>query len=125
MSLSYEAIKERLEQIESDLGEKQEPYAEAAEEYYRHLPKWNLEEAKAMLQAEGSTVSEKRANAHAFLARTQNELYHDHMQKQAEYEGHRAAIRVLEARSMIGMALLKAETREQPNVSPQWSGAAA
>lgn len=126
MSLSHVQIKERLEEIEEDLGKRQEPYAKAAEDYYRHLPRWNLEEAKAMLQADGGTVSEKRANAHDFLARTQPELYHDHMQREAVYQGHRAAIRVLEARSMIGMSLLRAETREQPSMGqPSWTGAAA
>lgn len=93
-------IQERLQQIEEDLGHRQNAYASAAENWYRILRTREHEHAVEFMKAEGQVTERKQQAAErtALIG----------MAEEAEYEGLKAAIRVMEARATIGMALLKA-----------------
>ena len=93
-------IQERLEQIEQDLGNRQNLYEEAAERWYRILRDREHQHALAFIKAEGNTTERREYAKHqtALIGRVE----------EAEYEGLRAAIKVMETRATIGMALLKA-----------------
>jgi hypothetical protein len=112
MSLTYTQIVDRLEQIEIDFGERQEPFAEAAERFHKLTREYELRLARAMVAAQGKTATEKKAQALIAIAASDDSLYQDLKEAEGDYEGARAAVRVLENRSMIGMSLLKGASRE-------------
>ncbi len=96
-------IQERLEAIERDLGNRQNLYAEAAEKWHRILRDREHKHAIAFMSAAGNTT-ERREHA-----KQQTALIG--AVEEAEFEGLRAAIKVMETRAMIGMALLKSAGR--------------
>lgn len=103
MSLTPAQIEQRLQELEQDLGNRQNLYAEAAEKWHRILRDREHRHAVEFMRAEGS-VTERRERA-----RQETALIG--MAEEAEYEGLRAAIKVMETRAMIGMALLKSAGR--------------
>jgi hypothetical protein len=117
MALSYVQITDRLEQIEADLGERQTEFSKAAEDYHRLVRDYELRHARAMQVASGGTATEKKAQATIAVAASDDDLYARFLAAEGAYEGARAAVRVLETRAMIGMALLKSHARE-PVVEP-------
>lgn len=96
-------IQERLEQIEQDLGARQNLYEQAAERWYRVLRDREHQHAVAFMSAEGNTT-ERREHA-------KRETALIGMVEEAEFNGLKAAISVMESRAMIGMALLKSAGR--------------
>lgn len=96
-------IQDRLESIEQDLGKRQNLYEEAAEKWYRILREREHTHAIEFMKGTGNTTERRE---HAKLA---SSLIG--MSEEAEYEGLKAAIRVMEQRAMIGMALLKSAGR--------------
>ncbi len=92
-------IQERLEAIEQDLGNRQNLYADSAEKWYRVLRDREHQHAVAFMSATGNTTERREE------AKRQTALIG--MVEEAEYEGLRAAIKVMETRAMIGMALLR------------------
>jgi hypothetical protein len=103
VTLSPAQIQERLESIEIDLGTRQNLYEQAAERWYRVLRDREHKHAVEFMRAEGNTTERREK------AREQTALIG--MVEEAEYEGLRAAIKVMETRAMIGMALLKSAGR--------------
>lgn len=95
------AVMSRLESIEKALAIIQNGYEEAAFDWF--IAKRNRETANsaAFLNATGTEGARK---AHAAKASA-------HIGKEAEasFEKHKAAVRVLETRANIGMAILKAQ----------------
>lgn len=122
----YDQIKQRLEQIDSEL-ERMTPneYADhPATRYFQAKRDFEFEQARQYVQTEG-TVDERKSRT--ILALYDSDAYKALVRAEGEYEGWRAVFRVLDTRAAIGMSLLKAETREAPNTGhqPQWTGRAA
>jgi len=109
MSLTHAQITERLERIESDLADRQARGETAAEDYHRAKRDWEEAHARHYMATEGAPTERKQAT---LLALCTGDAYKRLIVAEAGYEAWRAAMRTLEARSMIGMALLKASTRE-------------
>jgi hypothetical protein len=103
MSLTPAQIEERLQDIERDLAIRGPAYESAAERWYRVLREREHKHAIAFIGGEGNTT-ERREHA-------KRETALIGMVEEAEYEGLRAAIKVMETRAMIGMALLKSAGR--------------
>lgn len=118
MSLTYAQIQERLEAIEADLGERQEPYAAAAEAAVRTERDMELRVARVKLQTKAETETAKKDKALDAIAAAQDDLFSSHANAQAEYAGLRSAVKVLEIRATIGMSLLKGYTRAESGVVP-------
>ena len=82
---------------------RQNEYERAAFAWYRAKRDLEHDTAVAYLAAEG-TVDERRSKARKAV----QGLYQD---EEASYEAIKAAVRVLETRASIGMALLKSQGR--------------
>lgn len=116
MSLSAIQIENRLEQIERDLGERQEPYATAAEDMHKLAREYEERHARAFIAAQGDTATEKKARAVEALAAAEDGIWTRLAEAEGAYEGQRAAVKVLETRATIGMSLLKGAVREPSHV---------
>ncbi len=121
--MTYSEIILRLEQIEQDLADRQIRGESSAADYHRAKRDWEEAHAKHYMQTTGAPTERKQAT---LLALCTGDAYKRLIVAEAAYEGWRGAMRTLEARSMIGMALLKAATREAPQhgPQPQWREAA-
>ena len=99
MTLTPAQIEERLQDIERDLAIRGPAYENAAEKWYRVLRDREHKHATEFMKADGNTTErrEKAKQETALIG----------MVEEAEYEGLRAAIKVMETRAMIGMALLR------------------
>lgn len=97
-------IQLRLQEIEEDLGLRQNAYANASEKWHRALREREHRHAVEFMRAEGKTVTERKEQARELTSLLG-------ITEEAEYEGLKAAIRVMEVRATIGMALLKAAGR--------------
>lgn len=109
MSLAPHQIIERLEQIESDLSDRQAKGEESAENFYRAKRDYELAYAKAFVDATGSPTEKKQK---AFKALERHTAYFALLESEGAYEGWKAATRTLETRASIGQSLLRAQ-REQ------------
>jgi hypothetical protein len=103
VTLTAAQIEERLEEIERDLAMRQPLYEQAAEKWHRVLRDREYQHAVEFTKAAGP-VTERRETAKAQTALIGQV-------EEAEYEGLKAAIKVMETRAMIGMALLKSAGR--------------
>jgi hypothetical protein len=103
MTLTPAQIEQRLQELDEDLAKRQNLYESAAEKWYRVLREREHKHAVEFMKAEGQVTERKEK------AREQTALIG--MVEEAEYEGLKAAIRVMETRAMIGMALLKSAGR--------------
>lgn len=112
MSLTYNQIVERLERIEADLGERQEPFAEAAAKYHKLVRDYELRLARAYVASTAKTVNGKKNEARIAVAAAEDGPLQKLSEAEGDYEGNKAAVRVLEQRAMIGMSLLKGVGRE-------------
>lgn len=123
MGWSHEQITSRLEQIEQGFADREERGENAAAAYFKAKRDYEEKYAVIYMGKEGQPTERKQAT---LLALKSEDAYIELVKAEADYEGWRAAMRTLEARSMIGMALLKSSTREQPNgrvqPEPSWSG---
>lgn len=102
--MSPAEIEQRLQEIERDLATRENAYGSAAERWFRVCRKREHQHAVEFMKASGGTVTERKEQA-----REQTSLIG--MEEEAEYEGLRAVIKVMETRAMIGMALLKSAGR--------------
>jgi hypothetical protein len=91
-------IVKRLEDIEADLEARQAPFEIAAGDCHRLARDYELRLARVSLQTRADTATEKKWRAIDAVA-------------EGRYEALKAAVRVLEQRATIGMALLKAASR--------------
>lgn len=128
MSLTYEAIQSRLEEIEDDLRERQPEFEEAAETMHKLARDYELRHARAFMAADGSTATERKAQAILAMAAADDGLFIELKEAEGKYEGLKAAIRTLETRATIGMSLLKQfanEGNSRSGPQPQWTPKAA
>lgn len=126
MALSYFAIQERLNEILEDLGERQNAYAEAAEDKHKLIRDYELRLARTGLTAKGDTATEKKWRALDAIAASEDDIYGRMKEAEGKYEGLKAAVKVLETRATIGMSLLKSFEKEASRSGraqqPAWSG---
>jgi hypothetical protein len=120
MSWSHAEIVDRLEQIERGFAEQESKGEKAAADFFTTKRAFEEQYALTYMATEGQATERKQAT---LLSLMRHPAYKAHVVAEAAYEAHRAAMRTLEARSMIGMALLKASSREAPQSGPQpaWS----
>lgn len=91
----------KLLEIEHDLAIRQNSYEHVTGAWYRAQRDIKKAAAVALLSSTASSVTEKKAEADLAAHVVDGAEY------EAEYEATKAALRVLEQRSMILMALLK------------------
>lgn len=96
-------VMSRLQDLEREIAERQNPYEEAAASWARAQRAIKRKRAKAFLSSTGS-VAER--NAHADLA-----VADFGVDEEAAYEFHKAGIRTLSERASIGQSILRAQTR--------------
>jgi hypothetical protein len=105
--LSPAQIMQRLEEIEKDLGERQNDYETAAEDRARLLRDWEKRLAIHMRTAKGPNSEVRKATGLA-SAIEQDDLYERLTDAEARFEAQRVVIdKVLSARATIGQSLLK------------------
>ena len=100
MTLSTGTIQQRLEDIDADLAVRVDALEAAARAWFLSKRDREHDRAVVFLKTEG-TVGERSSAADiatSMIGRAE----------EAEWEALRAVVRVLETRSVIGMALLKA-----------------
>lgn len=101
--LSPAQIMQRLEDIEADLAERQNEYAEVSEAWTRSKRDKEKAWADAYMGASGQVTDRKAA---AIQASAEVGL-----EDEAKYVGLKGVVEVLNTRAMIGMGLLKAHGR--------------
>jgi hypothetical protein len=101
---------QRLEEIDADLANRQNDFETAASAYYHAKRHWEKSMAEAYVNAQGSNQKERESRA--ILAEWKANSYRQFVLAEAEYEGHKAAIRTLETRASIGQSLLRAQSRD-------------
>ena len=101
-------IVKRLEDIEADLAERQEAFEAAAGDCHRLARDYELRLARVSLESKASTATEKKWRALDAVAASDDGLFEKFKDAEGRYEALKAAVRVLEQRATIGMALLKA-----------------
>jgi hypothetical protein len=102
-------IEQRLAEIEADLEERQPRYEQAAGDRARLLRNWEKRLLIATKRATGANESARKAAA--FVAAHDSddgELFEQLTDAESKEAALRAAVKVLEARSTIGMSLLRA-----------------
>lgn len=93
-------IQLRLQELEEDLGLRQNAYSDASEKWHRALREREHQHAVEFMRAEGKTVTERKEQARELTSLVG-------ITEEAEYHGLHAVIKVMELRAMVGMALLK------------------
>jgi hypothetical protein len=121
--LTYDQVIKRLEDIEEDLGKRQNDYEQAAADIHRLIRGFELRMARVKQATKATTETAKKDAALVSIAAADDDLYERLTVAEGRYEGLKAAIRVLEARATIGQSLLKTMTREAPQTGeqPQWT----
>lgn len=104
------AIMARLEEIEKDLAERQNPFEQAADDRARLLRDWEKRLAICGRTAKGQSADIRKASA-LCAAIEADDLHERLADAEARYEALRSVTGVLEKRSLIGMAILKAQGR--------------
>jgi hypothetical protein len=104
------AVLNTLEAISNDLAERQNEYEAAATDRARLIRDWERRLAAHTMSAKGHDAAARKAAALG-AAIAQDDLYERLMDAEGRYEGCRAVIKVLETRSMIGMAILRSQGR--------------
>lgn len=110
--MTYLAYQERLASIEQEEAEKQAAYEQAAQDAVRFEKRFELRLAQGKLATKGNTETEKKDKVLVAIATAEDGFYAEYVDAQARYAGLHAAMKTLERRGMIGMALLKAQQRE-------------
>ena len=104
------AIVAALEAIDEDLAQRQNQLEQAADDRARLIRDWERRLALSTAQARGGDAN-ARKQAALVLAAEQDDLYERLTVAEGRYAGLAAVVRVLDTRSTIGMALLKAQAR--------------
>lgn len=104
------AIMARLEEIEKDLAERQNPFEQAADDRARLLRDW--EKRLAICGKNATGVSADVRKAVALCAAIEADDLHERLaDAEARYDAQRMVTKVLEQRSVIGMSILRAQGR--------------
>ena len=124
MPVSYLGVLQRLEEIEQTLALRQEEWEATAAAVAVAKRDYEREEAAAFLKAEGPVEERKRKALEAVIESGYFETY---ITAEAAESGARRVVKLLDLRSTIGMALLKAMQREgdgSRGPQPAWSNGA-
>jgi len=111
MTLSDPAtIMQWLQEIEEDLAERGNEFAEKAGAFFRGKRNFELALAKAYIGAEGSNQKERESNA---LTKVEAlPVYDEFVTAEAEYHALKSVLGVLDTRATICQSLLKIHSRE-------------
>lgn len=102
----------RLDQIERDLAERQNPYEQAADDRARTIRDWEKRLAECQKRAPGTNSEARKAAALVMAIELDGgDLYTRLTDAEARYDALRVVVRVLEARSVIGMSILRSQGR--------------
>jgi hypothetical protein len=110
MTLTPAQIEQRLQDIEQDMGLRANEYEQAAEDVARCLRAWEKRFAFARVKATGSDADARKAAA--FVAAFEpDDLFERLSDAEGRHNAQKVAMRTLENRATIGMALLKSAGR--------------
>jgi len=101
---------ERLEDIEKDLGERENEFSDAADDKARLSRDWDYRLAIHQKTAKGPNKETRMAVA-LVAAIEQDDLYEKLKDAEARYDALRVVTRSMETRTSIGQSLLKAHGR--------------
>jgi hypothetical protein len=104
------AVIQRLSEIEQDLAIRQGDLEVAADDRARLVRDWEYRLAIAQKTAKGNDAGARKAAA-LVAAIEQDDLYERLQDAEGRWEALRAVVRVLEARSVIGMSILRSQGR--------------
>lgn len=94
-----------LEGIDRDLASRMPELEEAAQHVYKYRREYDLEQAKAFAAATGSPTERKQE---AIAVAGKSAVFAILAENEGIYEARKAAVHLLQTRSIIGCALLKA-----------------
>jgi hypothetical protein len=104
------AIMARLSEIEADFAGRMNDLEQAADDRARLLRDWEYRLALYQKKATGSSAEMRKA--HALVAAIEQDDLHERLSDaEARYDALRSVVKVLEARSVIGMSLLRSHSR--------------
>jgi hypothetical protein len=103
------AVMQRLADIEGQMASNENGLEAAAMDYFSAKREHDLEMAKAVLRQEGKTVDQR--NAQALVEVATGDVWQKFVTSEAAYNGLKLAQESLSSRSMIGMAILRAQGR--------------
>jgi hypothetical protein len=132
---TYAEVVSTLDDIEHDLAERQNAFADAARDFHKLIRDYELRIAQTKVASTAKTETAKKDEAIIALAAAEPEddgdrnLYAKLKDAEGNYEGAKAAIRVLEQRATIAMSRKKDFQREGDHIppprsrapEPQWS----
>lgn len=104
------AIHARLTAVENDLATRMNNYESAASDRARLTRDWEKRLAICQTRAQGPNADSRKAKA-LVAAIEQDDLYDRLKDAEGRYEALRVVTRVLEARSTIGMSVLRSQGR--------------
>jgi hypothetical protein len=103
-------VMDGLTAIGRDMAERSQEFENAARDRARLGRQWEKRLAIHMLKAQGSNSDMRKANA--LVAATEQDDLHERLtEAEATFEALRIVMKVLSDRSMIGMAVLRAQGR--------------
>lgn len=116
------SIHRRLEEIESDLAERQPSWEATCGDLSRTKRDFDLRLAKCLVVAQGSSEKLREAQALIALVAAEPELWEKYKDLEGEYGALKAAMGTLQARASIGQSLLRSLVQEQNRSTkdPQW-----
>lgn len=110
-SLTYAQVRDRLEEIDRDLAQRQPEFEENARTYFKAKRDWEAALASAYVKAEGKNQEERRARA--LLSLMRDPAYKALVIAEADYEATKGVMRTLETRASIGQSLLRVTAQER------------
>lgn len=123
MTLSYSAIQSRLDQLDSDLADKQDEFERAASSYFGLKRDWELAYARTYAATDKTLSATERKQETVLAINAAGDLHERYGTAEGRWEGLRAAVRVIETRVSIGQSLLKSMIGVDGR-QPEWSQAA-
>lgn len=101
----------RLEELEQDLGSRQNELETAARDKARLIRDWEKRLAIARLAAKGSDAESRKAQALITAIESDGgELYEQLTDAESRYEALKAVTRVIETRLSVGQSILRAQS---------------
>lgn len=109
--LSYAQVRDRLDEIDTDLADRQPIYEAACSDYFRAKRNYEAAYAREYVRADGKNSEERKSRA--LLALMPSQEYKGLIVAEAAYEAGKAAMRTLETRASIGQSLLRVTAQER------------
>jgi hypothetical protein len=107
---SPSVVMSNLELISNDMASRMNEWEKAARDRTRLAREWERRHALHMQLAQGSNAEKRKANA-LVAASEQDDMFERLTEAESTYEAIRVVMKVLEDRSMIAMAILRAQGR--------------